>query len=522
VNKDRLRSNRADAEDQGNTTGELHNRLLKQARDAISAGEGAAACRLAGRLLRLFPRNASTRANAGGLLIDAGGLLRKKRSIVRGIAMTESVLPHSPLDMQGTLLYNAGNGYLALGQKEKGRSPGTRPSLARAISCLDQALALNDTPEARVNLASALLAQGRFPEALDELNVALTAAPKHPVALHKRADTYRAIYHWLHPHRGYLEAAYTDVEAALRSGNLDAVQRRVFTEQRERLQAEVGDIQAIEIPAAPGSGLVRFYWEHGLSLNMCPLCQRETPDAYDMFVLPAFLQAPGRWPPLSEVLDAVNSLQQRYVVARWCLALALGVEPIASHEEIPTLNASADASFSHEAGLLLLSVQALYGIFDQIAFTLNGYLRLGHDPRDANLRRIWRRRNDKNAKFPESRRDIHPRLGGVSAPCLTALYLLAASLYSAGGRYQRLRTLRNAVEHHGVVTVRGVHSVEGLLKKLDIEAVRTDALYLGRVCKAAVLYLGGALWKLEYDRLQGARRRGEAVAVGGEWPVRRT
>ncbi|GAG28942.1 unnamed protein product, partial [marine sediment metagenome] len=98
------------------------------------------------------------------MLIDAGSDLSDLKLIREGIKLLKLdsglIEENYPINFH----YNLGTGYLALGKKERGKGPGTRPSLSEAVKHFDASLSAKQHPDTQTNLASALIAQGRWIE----------------------------------------------------------------------------------------------------------------------------------------------------------------------------------------------------------------------------------------------------------------------------------------------------------------------------------------------------------------------
>jgi len=101
---------------------------------------------------------------------------------------------------------------------------------------------------------------------------------------------------------------------------------------------------------------------------------------------------------------------------------------------------------------------------------------------------------------------------------MSALYNLASSFDLAGGRYRALRELRNDLEHHVVVVRNGTAPAAGGLKVILEADLRRDALHLGKLAKAALLYFGGSVWRAEFQRAKRGEQRGRRI-VPGHSPV---
>ena len=132
------------------------------------------------------------RRNRGAFLIDIGSALEDSALVQRGIESIRQLLPNIEAESRPMLLYNLGNGYVALHfiarrQPVFSFNPDTTP-LVEAKRCYREALQgaeyldANLRAELRVNYGNCLSHIGRSVEAIAEYNAALTDAPNHPMA----------------------------------------------------------------------------------------------------------------------------------------------------------------------------------------------------------------------------------------------------------------------------------------------------------------------------------------------------
>ena len=104
-----------------------------EANQHIELGRAESAAHLARELLSKDPVAWRAALNAGGLLVDAGAALQSPSVIRSGVSALERAAPIIPPDQKSLYHYNLANGYLSLGQLERGWGPGTPPSLNKAI-----------------------------------------------------------------------------------------------------------------------------------------------------------------------------------------------------------------------------------------------------------------------------------------------------------------------------------------------------------------------------------------------------
>lgn len=491
------------------------NHLNKEASEHLRLGRRKEAVRAA-RAAACLTSDPVTRAiNLGGILIDVGSDMGDRRLVKEGVYKLEAVRSLVSEEHLSKFHYNLGNGYAAIGEGQRGKGPGTKLALDKAVSHLDQAVELGDNPDAKVNLAGVLLSQGRWIEAQDEFSEILNVHPSHHNALAKRGSSLIGIYNWTSNHSGLLIAALEDHEKAVTLAKGQPIfqrsYRRVVSKLRNKIKPHT---PSISIPSPDQE----WIWKNRLALNPCPICMLESPGAFDLFPLASRLEGGRRRPPVEDLLELFNSLCRSYSTARWILYKALEAKPTES-DHVISLKGYDTAIHSLPVGLLMTSASGFYGVFNQIGFALNSYFHLGHCTRSVTFQSVWSEPR-KDRKVPQERGEIHKALRHRATPALTALHRLALSLEFGIGRYSHLRELRNALEHHIVVPVRE-HLESPYFISESIDEIKRNTFTLGRLAKAAIWYLGGALLYGEQERLKRALKRGDLVVKGRRGNVQR-
>ena len=185
------------------------------------------------------------------------------------------------------------------------------------------------------------------------------------------------------------------------------------------------------------------------------------------------------------------------------------------------MTGSADARPGLPAGVLMLALSGFYSVLNQVASCLNSYLHLGHDPLRVDLEKIWWPSGSKRQRVPESRRELHPALRRFSSPMISALYRLARSMSIGSGRYADLRILRNSIEHHVVVARDRNSPKSSYYLSASKQDLAQNCMRLGRISKAALMYLGAALWKAEEGKVKRAERKGALIVPARKDALRR-
>ncbi len=492
-------------------------RLFRESYESLRLGQSRDAVTAARKAARLLDDRTMGSLNLAAVLIDAGSELGNGPYLREGVALLHSVETGITDDLTTAFHYNLGNGYASIGSRQRGYGAGTKPALAQAISHLDAALELEPRSDIQANLAGTLLQQGRWIEAYDEFDRVVRADPLHHSALARRGSCLIGIYNWTPNHSALLTGALADHEKAVALSYEEPVFQRSYRSvigdlRRRGVLPRVPDVVA----AAPDH---RWIWQNRLALNPCPLCEVESPDAFDLYPLAQRLEGGRRTPPIEDLHDMVNAVCQAFAVARWLLyrATEAGAE---EEDHVISVPGSAGAVHDLQLGLTMASVTGFYGVLGKIAYAVNAYFNLGHPPGFVTFQSIWRPTGGGRGAIPSRRSDLHPKLVRTPTPALSALYRLALSTEHGLGRYQSLRTLRNQIEHHLVVGVEG-EKTSPYFRAIRPSQLRRDALRLGQIVKAAIWYFGGTLLRGEQERLKRALRRGTPVGRGqGESVIR--
>ena len=494
----------------------LVNIRMGTAVEQLRCGRPTEAVRTARKVARLIRDPVLRAINVGGLLIDAGADLKKVRLIKEAVDELERVSAQVTEPNRWAYHFNLGNGYSALGHRQKGSGPGTKPAFVKAISHLDEALKRNPAPDVRANLGGALLAQGRWIEAFDESDAILQEFPTHHKALADRASSLQGIYHWVEGHTAILAAALSDIELAVKLSQNEPVFQSSYKKTLANLRKRVSSLSI-----SPQTSLrrdVRWIWESRLALNPCPLCRQESPEAFDLYPLVAWLEGGRRKLGVDVVLDLVNSLCRNYATARWVLYKAVEDPPLES-DHVITIEGNPSARHELSVGLLMSAASGFYALLGQIAFALNCYYRLGHNARNLTFENVWGR--PRSHGLPKDRTSLHPALRRRSVPALAALYRLAQSFAHGLGRYADLRECRNSLEHHVVCAI-DTPVKSRYYVAIDRRRLEESTLRLGRIARAALWYFGGAVLHGEQERAARLIRRGQEVTKGTRGTVRRT
>ncbi len=484
---------------------------FQQSQQLLVAGNPRGALVAARRASR---RDASPQAKAAlaAILIDASELLGMPSLAREGREILLSLEAKWPPSALGHVHYNVGNAYATIGKFERGVGPGTRASLAEAVSHYDEAAQRLTLPDLRANLANTFLRQGRWVEGLDELDDLLRNHPDHYNALAFRGSALMGMSIWLgDSHAGLLYAALDSYQRAYDLAADDPIAavgfKRVIDNLRGRLPP------AKNLRRRKGSPHSEWIWSQRLALNPCPYCRVENPELFDIYPLPGLLTSSRRRIPTEDVHAILNALILTYSTARWqlCQASLKAEDEFAGHVIQNAGSRTKPANLP--IGLLASAATGFYRLLGQIATSMNNCFRLGHAPNRVTFDNVWGKSNQKG--FPRSRGEIQPSIRRRATPPIAALYRLAESMDVGLGRYKELRILRNEIEHRLAVffdddPIGSSHLYSPVL----VASLRRGAFQLGRIAKAALWYFAAAVSMDERQRVKQVRARGFVVCPG--------
>ncbi len=458
-------------------------------------------------------------ANKGGLLIDIGSRLGDTGVVRQGMASIDELLPRAGEQSRPLLLYNLGNGYMALHSIAR-RQPGfsfdpddTR--LREAKRCYrgvlggSERLDANQRAGLRVNYGNCLASLGRSLEAIHQYETALRHAPNHPMAWgNLGVELERFAFVGQDP--AILRAANEGLLRALADDSLEQMgedsARPGFEKAQQRIArllsqlVEDAGLGGPEVPQAATpyhQAYSEFCVKHELFLNFCLKgrpCQRVAEDAVSLSITTP-LDDETTYPRLARV---VNEIKERYAVARLLLFEAcnppLDTQP---YDEMTYYADNLDyAVYGIGPTKLKLAFESAYNILDKLAFFVNDYLDLGIKVRLVSFQGLWKER--KTAA-------LRPAIVERGNWHLYGLYDLSKDL-APTGYLEHLRLTRDYLTHRYLVLhVEGLDwltSADGPGYHSGYRQLLTNTIELMRLVRSAVIYLIAFI-----DREERAKRQ---------------
>lgn len=483
---------------------EIAESLFQEAKELLDADQPSEAVKKARTASDHLDNSGIGLFNLASILFDAGGDTNSLALTMEAIEILEAIKESVPDQFMGNYHYNIGSGYSEAGKHEEGIGPGTKPSIAFAISHLDEALQYEPNAEIHSNLARALLIQGRCIEAFDEFSIALELDPQNHNALALRGSCLMGLYNWTSGHKGLLIGALHDKENALDLANSNIPSTKSYTESIENLRKR--GITPHKTSTKKKTPVQQWIWQNRLGLSNCPICMDESPNAFDIYPLALKTNLPDKTPRSEEMIEIMNSLCRSYSTARWSLYKA-NTGSIEEEDQVITLQVSSETQHDIRIGLVMASISGFYSLLGQVAFGMNSYFKLGHKIQRVNLERIWCHPDSKSNEVPKIKSEIHTELTKNPSSALSALHALTLSIDTAKGRYGFLRDLRNRIEHRIVIPSHTVKDSE-YYSSVQCSELESAAFKLGRIAKAAIWYFGGAIHHNEISNLKTLESKG--------------
>ena len=310
------------------------------------------------------------------------------------------------------------------------------------------------------NLANALDSLGRFVEAQENWNRALTLVPQFGMALGNRGLGLRSYARALYdPGHTFVvaRAAYDslqkalDAEATYQGPYVDA--KRTYAAARDHLKQKLSEHPTKHFSLDDFDlGRSKEEREHRrwclrerLFLNPLNDVGEHSIAAKDVLHLPSYVTKIGEPPSYSGLF---NQLKQEFVAARLLLYEGLHSDRVHfADRHVLIYNTLDYPVHSLAVEKVKASYRAAYSIFDKIAFFLNAYLRLGVPDKQITFRKLWKAN-------PEDRRSpLRPEFEGLENWTLRGLYWLSKDFFEEGFRdvvdpdANALSQIRNQLEH---------------------------------------------------------------------------
>ena len=476
-----------------------------------------------------------------GRLVDAADLLGDEQALQDAVGLANRVLARGDHSDEPTIHYFAGNAHSALWSLERARpmpdDNGWRamwrsPHAEQTVLSYRRAVAhpsFDHLPGPRrcqihTNLGNALSALGLALDANREYDRALALDSSFAMARGNRANAMAAFANALYDIDAqwiYYRHALADVKTALSESagtiRLEADARAGFRRLRDSFRATLvpfGEWGGTWQPFGPSLGSTseerayrRWCLRHRLFLNPLNDLGPYPVAASDTLTPPTLTTEAGEGPPAH---GAFNQLKQGFATSRYLLYAGIhDRSPHFSDRDVVLLDTFDFPTYGLAVERLKLAFRSLYGLFDQIAFFLNDFLRLGVPDHRVGFRTLWYEKQDPKRGV---RADLLDRPNGP----LVALFWVSKDLYEKRPGFlealdpaaQRLAEIRNHIEHRYLK----VHAIDpsvaaahpDLRDRLAYSVSRSDleshAVHLAWTARSALVYLAVAMHAEERTR----------------------
>lgn len=409
-----------------------------------------------------------------GLLIDLSDDLERKEGTALALKWADELERGSLSASDAALLkYFRGNAWANLQKARRGDRLAVwaweQPELQKQLLHFRAAVqheGFHKLPDLRqcqifTNLANQINTVGRFVEAQEYWNRALTMRPRFGMALGNRgyglAEYARALYDaghqrvlLCHAHKS-LSAALSD-EAEYEGGGYESA-KAFFTDIRKQVAARIdveeteraADLDGHEIGTSEEERAYRL-WCLNNTLFLNPLNDLGPYHiaARDILHLPPFVTAIDEPPAL---LGLFNQLKQEFVTARWLYYEGTrGGDVHFADRGVSLYNTLDYPTYSIAVEKVKAAYRLAYSLFDKIAFFLNIYLDLKLDESEVYFRGVWYVNADR-------KQGVRTELDRSQNWPLRGLYWLAKDLFDEDFHdvtepdAQALYAVRNQLEH---------------------------------------------------------------------------
>jgi len=369
------------------------------------------------------------------------------------------------------------------------------------------------------NLGNNLSTIGRYIEAQEQWNHALTIDPTFPMA---RANRGYGRYYYagtLHE-RGHREAFLHLAHEDLRTSTphvADAEAKQAFA----AIQAKIEQLAPAAYWQKPHTFRTRSLGQtpeeiayrtwtlnHRLFLNPINDLTTESAAARDNIHTPTML-VPLDEPPSYQ--GFFNQLKQEYTTARFLLYQGLDHQaPAWADKDVMLYNTLDYPAYGTNLELTKLAYRSCYSLFDKIAYLINQYLKLGISEKRVNFKSLWYEKED-------PKRALKATFHRYANLPLRGLYWISRDLDENNPRHvspdaAQLSTIRQHLEHKYLKA----HTIDWPLAKGDPRRDDTLALNIDQhefeakaqrlitMTRAALLYLILAITVEERHRRKGS------------------
>jgi tetratricopeptide (TPR) repeat protein len=403
------------------------------------------------------------------------------------------------------------------------------------------------------NLANLLSQVGRFIEAQECWNDALTLQPHFAMALGNRGWGRlwyaKALYDDGH-RTVFLRHAYTDFDAALSTPRNDPLgpdreARRGFQKHRDGIRRHLPKseldkgTQMKELPLGESKQEVcyrKWCLENCLFLNPLNDLGNHSIAAHDILTTPSMVVGVGEGPHYQ---GFYNLMKQEFVSARWFYHEGITArKPHFSDKDVTLYNTLDYPCYSLAVEKIKVAFRMTYSLLDKIAFFLNHYLSMGIPEKRVYFKSFWYSSQNRQ-------QGLRPEFAKCPNWPLRGLFWLSKDLFEDKPGFreclepeaQELDALRNHAEHKYLKLHDSMwrgpdggddplfsHRTDVLAASLYRRDFEAKALRLLKMARAALIYLSLAIHSEEVKRERERPKKGVVMPMlmdtwDDEWKV---
>lgn len=198
-----------------------------------------------------------------------------------------------------------------------------------------------------------------------------------------------------------------------------------------------------------------------------------------------------------------NQLKQEFVTARFLFYEALNQnEPHYSDKDVVLMDTLDYAVYSYTLEKVKIAFRMSYSIFDKIAYFINLYLKLGHDPNRVSFRNVWYNNLNKE-------KGLDGKISTTKNWAMRGLFWLSKDLYEKDfdltiePEAKEVATIRNFIEHKSFKIIDSFKP--GWSKKSETFEIDRSLFYdktfkLLKLSRSALMYLSFLIYDEEKER----------------------
>jgi tetratricopeptide (TPR) repeat protein len=198
-----------------------------------------------------------------------------------------------------------------------------------------------------------------------------------------------------------------------------------------------------------------------------------------------------------------NQLKQEYVSARYLFFESLNQDKAHFSDKDVVLMDTLDYSvYSYALEKTKITFRICYSIFDKIAYFINSYLKLDHDPNRVNFRNVWYNKLNKKC-------ELNNKLLVTKNWAMRGLFWLSKDIYEKGfntsiePEAKGIATIRNFIEHKSFKIVESFnHEWFEITETCEIDRslFYEKTLKILKLSRSALMYLSFLIYDEENQR----------------------